>query len=72
MAHHGPAPPHRLVTGMDPLVVEEGRALAEGAPTLRAHKRLLTRVDAPMAKQHRALGEGLATVPAAEGPLASV
>lgn len=67
-----PGPPHGLLTRVDPLVVEEGWALAEGAAALCTHKGLLPGVDAPVAEQHSALGKGLAAVSAAEGPLASV
>lgn len=70
--HAAPGPPKGLLSGVDPLVMEEGRALTEGAATLRAHEGLLPRVDAPVAEKHCALGKCLATVPAAEGPFASV
>lgn len=52
--------------------MEEGRALTEGAATLRTYKGLLTRVDAPVTEQHCTLGKGLAAISAAEGPFASV
>lgn len=62
-----PGSSHRFLSCVDPLMVEEGRALAEGAATVRAHEGLLARVDASVAEQHCALGESLPAVPAAEG-----
>lgn len=70
--HAAPGPPKGLLSGVDPLVMEEGWALTEGAATLRAHEGLLTCVDSPVAEQHCAFGKGLAAVPATEGPFASM
>lgn len=50
--HATPGPLQGLLPRVEPLVMYEGRALAEGAATLCAHEGLLTGVDAPVAEQH--------------------
>lgn len=57
---------------MDPLVLVEGRALAEAAATVSAAVGLLPSVDPEVGSEGRALGEGPTTVQAAVGPLTTV
>lgn len=60
------------LAAVDPLVLVEGRALAEAAATVSTAVGLLPRVDPEVGGEGRALGEGPATVQAAVGPLPTV
>lgn len=57
---------------MDPLMLVEGRALAEAVAAVSTAVGLLARVDPQVGGEGRALREGPATVRAAVGPLPAV
>lgn len=62
----------RLLTGMNPAVHGEVRAVAEALATLGALIGLVARVDALVLHQRGVLAEGLAALSAHVGPLACV